>query len=250
MKNDIKILRLSLLLFVGISTMAQAEQHLCPSPESIKNTIKSNMMRYDDYSITGIVEYAGKFDTSEMWQLQLTVFGKYTRKETWDFFQESFSKAYNASLYAVKNNYTWDCKYQFPQNKPGVYGQIGGFVTLKTDHSRVHLCPTAAALKQRLKDKNVMTYEFSPSKMGVPYFYYGKVQLTDNFNTNDQWYYELRIIPVTSEDEAWTLFQNYLNSLPEGVQEARDEGYYWSCFDSFDDNSGHTFSVTVNSNNQ
>ncbi len=95
-----------------------------------------------------------------------------------------------------------------------------------------HICPSVAAIKQRINDKSLMKIGFMPIFQGNDRFYYGQYELADKFDTHEKWLFHFYVRSIDSpetKDQAWSLYRNLMDSLPNMTPLAADKGLGWEC---------------------
>lgn len=227
MKIHHRILFLSLLLCFSFATVAEAEQHLCPSPQSILQAATRNLMKFSNESgySAWIVKYSSPLDTNEMWEVNYWVSDTPSADTAWNIFQSSFANVRNAPKYASNDLLASHCVYEFSTPK----GPIGGDVLLKPDHTQIPICPSPADIKQHLNNKNLMSYNYHEGNFMGGGYSYGTLETSDNFNTNNQWILSFRVASVSSLDDAWNSYLTYMDLLPRASPKAVDWGTFWQC---------------------
>ncbi len=109
------------------------------------------------------------------------------------------------------------------------------FVTFA--HADQHSCPSIAAIKQHLTDKNLGQIKYT-NHDGFGWSNgtsaRGYIEFTDHFDTNETWSFQFEVTNVWDQNRLWDFFQNYINNQPELNREASDKypGYYgqWTCY--------------------
>jgi len=87
-----------------------------------------------------------------------------------------------------------------------------------------HLCPTLSAISKIINNKDYLYIGCygHDGFGGVKLICYAAVNFFDEFETNETWVFHFDVENVSNKDEAWDLFQHYLNTQPDITRVASD----------------------------
>jgi hypothetical protein len=228
MKKIYFSLGIGVLLSVGLATTVYAKQHLCPSPQSILDTVNDKSLVQTGLERDRILSYSSSFGTSENWVLIYTYGGGYTPDLIWKYFRNGFAKVPNTPRYAVDEGEYWQCDYDPERYSPQEWDYQTGIVILK-DSSSNHICPSASAIKKRVSVSN-MQYAYQASTPLSPGYNYGTLDTFDSFGTNEHWQLHYKVLHINSLNEGKNLYQNYIGHFKDENLYAKDEGTKWTCY--------------------
>jgi hypothetical protein len=182
-------------------------------------------------SLLAYVGYVGSFDTTETWALSYWIEDVDSANQAFDFFQNVFSHVPDTPRYALDHTIVWECDYQLSEYNNISSNKIHGFVQLKTPPIDPPICPTPTEIKRRLNDKDQMRIEYYPPNpfLGGGGYYYGIIEISDNFNTDKSWFFRFDVRKVIGLDDAWDLFEKYIDSLSDESRKSEAKDYYWIC---------------------
>lgn len=86
-----------------------------------------------------------------------------------------------------------------------------------------------------------MHTEYAAPLGGMSYTY-AELKYFDKFDTNETWMFYFWVRPAESQDKAWSLFQNLMDSLSNVTQFAMDEGAKWE-YANTDPVNGYEYTV-------
>jgi hypothetical protein len=115
---------------------------------------------------------------------------------------------------------------------------ISSFVLFATNiFADTHQCPRLSAIKNIINNKDYLSigYHTYDGFGGVKSNGYAGVNFFDEFETNETWVFHFDVENVENKDEAWNLFQHYLDTQPDIARVATDSK---SCIDSSHLDSG------------
>jgi len=219
-----------LVIILSFSTLALANPHLCPSGKGIQNAIQDKKLVQldgDRWGSNSTLEYFGSFDTNETWYFTISVWDARDATEAFQRFQWWFSMIPDTPQYAEDFTFTWECYYdigitdlRYGYNVHAVLKSPGG-------SANIHTCPSPMEIQKRITDKSVLNRHSTP---GFNTHYDTAIlNVFDSYDTTETWMFHFEVNFLVKSDDAWNIFQTYMNDLPNLTQIAHEEGPVWKC---------------------
>jgi len=228
MKKIYFSLGVGVLLSVGLASTVYAKQHLCPSPQSILDTVNDKSLVLTGLERDRILSYSSSFGTSENWVLIYLYYVGVPSDQIWDYFRKGFANVPNTPNYAVDVGEGWVCYYDLDRYAPKGWGHQSGALILE-DSSSNHICPSASAIKKRVDVSN-MQYGYVAGGFMNPGYHYGTLDTFDSFGTTEHWQLHYKVFHINSLDEGKMLYQNYIGHLKDETLYAINQSHSWRCY--------------------
>lgn len=235
----------SIFIMLSFSALTQAENHICPSVQSIRDAAQDkNLFQNKGYYHT--LKQFGSFDTNETWALSLHAIRAKNTDDAWNSFERYLDKLSTKPSYAEESNYFWDCEYPHIQDDQNRSFWISA--RLKSPPGP-HICPSIRAIRERVNDKSIVQLaELRNGDLSLGTHTIGYLRYFSDYGTEETWILYFEAPWRHTVEGTWEEFQAYLNSLPEIERIAEDsqELDMWQCkYPHTGEDHGYAYATAV-----